>query len=70
MPQRDPEFYDSFLKCYNVAEFAVAPVPFSQRQLQRAIQSQNTIKLAFPPELVNRSAGNASNEWSPASSRE
>jgi len=70
LPQRDGEFYDSFLKCYNVAEFAVAPVSFSQRKLQKAIQSHKTIKVDFPPELLKRSAGNVSNEWSPASSRE
>jgi len=70
VPQRDPEFYDSFLKCYNVAEFAIAPVPFSQRNLQKAIQSQNIIKVAFPSELLKRSAGNVLNQWSPANSRE
>ncbi len=70
LPQNDPEFYDSFLKCYNVAELAVAPVSFSQQQLHRAIQSKNTVKVALPPELLKRSAGNISNEWSPASSRE
>jgi len=46
MPQRDPAFYDSFIKCYNVAEFAVAPVRFSQRQLLKAIRTKN--KIAVP----------------------
>jgi hypothetical protein len=45
LPQQDPLFYDSFIQCYNVAEFAIDPVRFSARQLLKAIQSRKTIQV-------------------------
>ena len=48
LPQRDPGFYDSFIKCYNVPEFAVAPVHFSERQLLRAIRTRYTVAVPIP----------------------
>ncbi len=48
MPQEDPTFYDSYIKCFNVPEFAVAPVRFSQRDILKAIRSPNKKKLAVP----------------------
>ena len=48
LPQRDPAFYDSFIKCYNVPEFAVAPVRFSQRRLLKAIRTKNKIVVSIP----------------------
>ena len=51
LPQRDPAFYDSFMQCYNVAEFAVAPVHFSERQLLKVIKSpRHTVVVPIPPE--------------------
>jgi len=48
LPQEDPDFYNSFTKCYNVAEFADAPVRFSERQMNRAIFKRTPIKVDLP----------------------
>jgi hypothetical protein len=45
LPQRDPLFYDSFTKCYNVPEFAISSVRFTERQLLSAIQTKNSINV-------------------------
>jgi len=37
LPQKDPTFYDRFLKTYNVPEFTRAPVPATQRAIVAAI---------------------------------
>lgn len=54
LPQKDPLFYDSFTQMYNVAEFAVAPVQFSERQLLRAIQSRKMISVPVPGNTMVR----------------
>ncbi len=64
LPQRDPAFYDSFIKCYNVAEFANAPVRFSERQLLTAIRSRRTIPVPLPPGTEVGSATASPNGWS------
>lgn len=51
MPQSDPAFYESFIKCYNYPEFATGPIPFSERRLLEAIQSKNKINVALPASL-------------------
>ena len=56
LPQRDPAFYDSFIKCYNVPEFAVAPVRFSERQLLKAIRTRHKITVPIPSNDVAPSA--------------
>ncbi|MBN2188675.1 MAG: PD40 domain-containing protein [Chitinispirillaceae bacterium] len=45
LPQEDPSFYESFIKCCNVPEFAVASVTFDQRDLLRAIRSRAKIQV-------------------------
>jgi hypothetical protein len=52
MPQEDPAFYDSFVKCYNVPEFAVASVTFDQRDLLRAIRSRIKINVPIPAAIA------------------
>ncbi len=37
LPQKDPTFYDRFLKTYNAPELTPTPVPATQRQLVEAI---------------------------------
>lgn len=59
MPQRDPAFYDSFIKCYNVPEFAVAPVQFSERQLLKAIKTHHTIAVPIPQNDVGNATWTA-----------
>jgi hypothetical protein len=43
LPQRDPEFYDSFLKTVSVPELLTGPVPVSAEALTRAARSKNTV---------------------------
>jgi dipeptidyl aminopeptidase/acylaminoacyl peptidase len=38
LPQKDPTFYDRFIKTYNVPELAPAPAPVHSRTLGRAIR--------------------------------
>jgi len=66
LPQRDPAFYDSFIKCYNVPEFAVAPVRFSERQLLRAIKSKDNV--VVPISSINDvPIPGSSSEWGESS---
>jgi hypothetical protein len=60
LPQRDGAFYDSFIKCYNVQEFAVAPVRFSERRLLKAIRTKNTLTVP-----ISTNAGPHSEDSSP-----
>ena len=65
LPQADPAFYDSFVKCYNVPELAIAPVRFSERQLQKAIQARRTVTVPIPANGVDSSNATSSNgPWS------
>jgi hypothetical protein len=57
LPQRDPSFYDTFIKCYNVPELAVAPVGFSERQLLSAIRTLHTTTVPIQPNSTEHSAG-------------
>jgi hypothetical protein len=70
LPQRDPAFYDSFLKCYNVPELAISPVRFSERELFKAIQSRHTIPVPIPPNNAMDSADTSQNRWQSINSRE
>lgn len=45
LPQRDPLFYDSFLKTYSVPEFITGPIKVSPRALARAVRSPEMIKV-------------------------
>jgi hypothetical protein len=61
LPQRDPAFYDSFTKCYNVAELAIAPVRFSERELLRAIRTRHAITVTIPPNIEGQVADTSIN---------
>lgn len=63
MPQRDGAFYDSFIKCYNVPEFAVAPVRFSERKLLKAIRTKHKITVPIPPNTEPHSAESSPPAW-------
>jgi hypothetical protein len=56
LPQRNPEFYDSFVKCYNVPEFAISPVRFSERQLLKAIRTRHTVSVPIPQTTAGQAA--------------
>jgi hypothetical protein len=70
LPQRDPTFYDSFIKCYNVPEFAVAPVRFSERRLLKAIGTTRTVSVPVPSSAEGLSTGTSFNGWSTDGNRE
>jgi hypothetical protein len=67
LPQRDPVFYNSFIKCFNVAELATAPVRFSERDLLKAIRTKHPISVPLPDETKNGSPGD---NWSAIGDRE
>ncbi|HMA64072.1 MAG: TolB family protein [Fibrobacterota bacterium] len=48
LPQEAPDFYNSFTKCYNVAEFADAPIRFSEREMDKAIFKRTPVKVDLP----------------------
>ena len=48
MPQKDPLFYDSFLKTYSVPELISTPVQIHQTKLARAVRSDKYIKPDIP----------------------
>ena len=48
MPQKDPAFYDKFIKSYNVPEFADAPIRFSERDLLKVIRAPAAVNLPVP----------------------
>ncbi len=70
LPQRDPAFYDSFVKCYNVPEFAVAPVRFSERRLLKAVMARHTITVPVPPNAAEGAADTSQNTWMSGGNRE
>lgn len=45
LPQKDPEFYQSFLRTFSVPELITGPVRVSQKALVRAIRSSEQIKV-------------------------
>ncbi len=48
LPQKDPEFYDSFIDLYNVPEFVTGPVKVSKAAISRAVTSSKKIEVDFP----------------------
>ena len=45
LPQKDPEFYQSFLRTFSVPELITGPIRISQKALVRAIRSSEQIKV-------------------------
>lgn len=66
LPQRDPSFYDSFIKCYNVPEFAIAPVSFSERQILNAIKTRHITPVPIPSNSTAQSTVSTQQTWSAA----
>jgi hypothetical protein len=48
LPQKDPDFYDSFLKTYSVPEFVVEPVRTREKDLADAVRSPIQIDVTVP----------------------
>jgi hypothetical protein len=48
MPQKDPDFYASFIKSYNVPEFSREPFGVSQADLVAAVKSPGHVDVSMP----------------------
>ena len=62
MPQKDPEFYDSFVKTYSVPELITGPVKVRLTKLGRAIRSAEGIQVDLPISGATPKAG-SSEPW-------
>ena len=61
LPQRDPAFYDSFLKTYSVPELTTEPVRIREADMARAVRSERQIEVGGPgPARVTPPAGGTS----------
>jgi len=56
MPQKDPEFYDSFLKTYSVPELITGPIKVKHRTLARAARSSEKIEVQLPITMASPGA--------------
>ncbi|MHC4394371.1 MAG: TolB family protein [Planctomycetota bacterium] len=57
LPQKDPAFYDFYLKTYSVPEFIVEPVPITAKQLGRVVRSSRKIPIEMPITMATPTAG-------------
>jgi len=62
LPQKDPAFYDSFLKTYSVPEFVVEPVRTREKDLADAVRSPAQIEVTMPLTGATPKAG-PSDPW-------
>ncbi len=51
MPQKDPDFYEFFMKSYNIPELSKGPVPFTPNDVRRAFR-----KLTAEPVKLNENS--------------
>ena len=66
MPQRDPQFYDSFIKTYNVPVFITGPVRARQRDLAKAIyEPSNPLTAELDPRVQVRERDDSSSAPEP-----
>jgi Tol biopolymer transport system component len=65
LPQRDPTFYDSFIKTYSVPELVAEPVRVSPRALAKAVRSPRSVPVQMPT-MSMTSEEAASLPWRPA----
>lgn len=59
LPQKDPTFYDSYLRTYSVPELATEPVHTTKETLARAIRSSERISVVPPITMATPQAGTA-----------
>jgi Tol biopolymer transport system component len=48
LPQKDPAFYDSYIKSHNLPELITAPLDVGNREFAGATRSSNEIKVLLP----------------------
>ena len=71
LPQKDPLFYDSFLKGYTLPELITEPVQVSARGLAKAVRSPDKLTVELPPtsmtpkgqEVPPWRSSTSENEW-------
>lgn len=56
VPQRDPTFYDSYLKTYTIPTLAKGPFVVDERKLVEAIKTANHPPLSMPPPRTKSAA--------------
>jgi hypothetical protein len=70
LPQKDPRFYDSYIRCFNVPELATGASPYSQRDFLKAIRSSEKIDAPLPTRSATEGVKiDHSAEWSPMKKR-
>lgn len=63
MPQKDPLFYDSCLKTYNIPELVIQPVQVTGEKLARVIRGSRKISVDMPITMATLKAGVAPELW-------
>ena len=63
LPQKDPLFYDSCLKTYNLPELVIQPVQVTGEKLARVIRSSRKIEVDMPITMATPKAGVAPEPW-------
>ncbi len=57
LPQKDPTFYDSYLRTYSVPELATEPIRTTKETLARAIRRSESISVVPPITMATPEAG-------------
>jgi len=63
LPQKDPLFYDSCLKTYNLPELVNEPVQVTGEKLARVVRSSRKITVDMPITMATPKAGVAPEPW-------
>jgi len=67
LPQKDPSFYDSFLRLYNTPELVMEPVQVSPRNLAQAIHSSEKTEVELPAvSMTGKPAAEEAPSWEDA----
>ena len=69
MPQKDPEFYDSYLYTFSVPELITEPVKVTGEKLGKVVRSSVTIPIEMPITMATPSA-DGTTEYQPWQERE
>ena len=62
LPQKDPEFYDSFYRIYNVPELITDPIKIDNKTLGRTVRSSEKIQVDLPISSASPKAGTSEPE--------
>jgi hypothetical protein len=63
LPQKDPLFYDSCLKTYNLPELVNEPVQVTGEKLARVIRGSRKITVDMPITMATPKAGVPPEPW-------